>query len=286
MKYAVAFLAVASLSGGVRGDIVTLNNVPDFSQHANAGWSNYCAPTNGANLAYYFGQSGFSMLLQGNPIGPGAAADFGATTIIGGTQPGSPPPPAGSMAQRMNTSLQLGTTAFDIVVGLDGYFEDNWDGIAGGLDWITTYHDAAMLGGSTFWNILQSEINAGSGIILTIAWPFGVPSQPWDTPKNYFPNIGPNAFLGHAVTMTGYDNDPLNPKLIMNDPANNSGVHNWPGESASYAVNIGLSDLSFTITPGDLASVYGAVIIRPIPGPGGLAVIAVGVVIGARRRRS
>ena len=41
---------------------------PDLSQHANGGWSNYCAPTSAANVAYYFSHR-FSGLRQGGDFG-------------------------------------------------------------------------------------------------------------------------------------------------------------------------------------------------------------------------
>ena len=163
--------------------------------------------------------------------------------------------------------------------------ENNWDLTAGGTDWDTRYFDASILGGSAFWNDLQSELSDGSGVILLIAWFAGAPAG-YETPDGYAPNVQPESALGHAVTMTGFNTDLPTHTLSINDPANNaSSLHNWPGEGAAYAVTVNSFDISITLA-GSGATIYGAVVTN-IPGPGALSLLALSGMLAAplRRRR-
>ncbi len=92
-------LFVFLLVAAARGNPVTIANVPDFSQKAVAGWTNYCAPTAGADLVYYFAANGHISLIQGFNLAPQApgdqpATDDGASTIIGGSANQGPPAPS------------------------------------------------------------------------------------------------------------------------------------------------------------------------------------------------
>ncbi|MHC4447528.1 MAG: hypothetical protein ACYSXF_07095, partial [Planctomycetota bacterium] len=214
-KAAIVFLALTVLAATAQGAIVTLPNVPDFSQHFNIVWANHCAPTAGTDVAYYFGNT-YAGLWQGNAWGPGVAADNGATTIIGGLggPPNPPPPPAGSMAFLMGTTNAAGTTPMGMTLGLDTYMENHWDGMVGGNDWSTLWWPANQplgggIGGPAFWALLQNEISQGSGIVLAIQW-FPPANPVYETPNGYMPEWGPNTAMGHAVTMVGYDNNPAN----------------------------------------------------------------------------
>jgi hypothetical protein len=284
---AVLSLVLALPVATAEGAIVTLANVPDFSQHANAQWANHCAPTAGTDVAYYFGNT-YPLLLQGNPWGPGAAADNGATTIIGGLGgPPPPPPPAGSMAALMGTTNATGTTAMGMTLGLDAYMENNWDNIMGGAHWSTAFWPSnpafGGVGGAGLWAILQNEINQGSGVVLAIAWFAGSPAG-YDTPDAYNPEEDPYAGMGHAVTLVGYDNNPQQFRIQINDPANNAlGAHAWGGEYAWYNLTVNPNDLTINIG-GFVATVYGAAVTN-IPEPGTLALLGVGALVAAGRRR-
>ncbi|MCK4873006.1 MAG: hypothetical protein KAS72_09800 [Phycisphaerales bacterium] len=283
MKRILTCMCLGTLSAAsASGAVATLPNVPDFSQHANAAWVNYCAPTCGGDVAYYFSNT-YAQLRQGNAWGN----NNGATGIIGGLNP--PPPPPASMAGLMGTSTQWGTTAMAMTVGLDTYMEDNWDGVVGGADWITAYIPTNPAqggpGGPAFWAILQNEINLGSGIILTIAWMNGNPTDPaYDIPEDYMPDTDPYGSIGHAVTMVGYNTDAVPSQLAINDPANNAGVHNWGGETAWYNINVGANNLTIGNLGGVQATIYGAVITN-IPAPGTAVLLALGVATAWRRRR-
>lgn len=268
------YLVACAVSAQVQGTIVNLSGVPDLSQHADIPWNNYCAPTSGANVAYYFGQT-YSNLQQGYLSGDAG----GAAVIIDGIA-------GNSMVNFMGTTTSGGTTGSGVLNGLDTYLENNWDLAAGGTDWNTQYLDANILGGSTFWNNLQTEISNGSGVILLIAWFGGAPAG-YETPDGYTPGVLQTSTLGHAVTMTGFDTTSPTNTLSINDPANNGGgAHNWPGEGAAYGVTINPSDISI-ILGGSGATIYGAVVTN-IPGPGALTLLALSGLIAAssgRRRR-
>ncbi|MFG0252708.1 MAG: C39 family peptidase, partial [Phycisphaerales bacterium JB038] len=209
-----------------------------------------------------------------------------ATSIIGGLAP--PPPPAGSMAALMGTTLNSGTTVAGCVNGLDAYLENNWDSVNGGNAWNTLYLPSNPFwggpGGAAFWSILQTEIDNGSGVILAIAWMQGNPTDPaYDTPDDYIPDEYPDAAMGHAVVLVGYDNDAVNPRLQLNDPANNAGMHNWAGEYAWYNVNVGANYLTLNNLGGVQATIYGAIITN-IPAPATAALLAAGMACLLRRR--
>jgi hypothetical protein len=243
--------------------------MPDFSQHADPAWSNYCAPTAGANVVYYFSQSGFTSLRQSYPVGPGASADAGATDIIGGTA--GPPPPAASLAGLMSTSLGAGTTPLNLRDGLDQYLEANDGDI--NTTWNTQWITTASVGGAAFWSQMKTEINNGSGVILLLGWvgtppTFDPESHKYDLPEGASTNPAGTDPLAHAVTMTGYDPALANDLYVM-DPANNlsggTGIHNWtPGLGDKYVVTVNPTNLSVVVN-GSAATIFGAVVTQPVP---------------------
>ncbi|HHN78058.1 MAG TPA: hypothetical protein ENK11_05210 [Phycisphaerales bacterium] len=254
------------------GAAVNLSGVPDFSQHADGAWRNYCMPTNGANMAYYFAQTYPSL---GGPLPPDPLADVQATSVIGM-----------DLAVRMGTTNSGGTTAAGAVAGLDSYLEDTWDLTPGGADWDTFYRDAAAEGGTAFWQNIQNDISNMSGVILIIGWdPNALPTaEGYDLPDGYDGSTGLNAAIGHAVTMTGFSTIG-GASLSVNDPANNSGAHNWAGENASFGVNVRASDLEL-LSPmgGTTAYVVGAVVTNIVPAPAPVFLFGMMCAAGARRR--
>ena len=275
-------------------------NVPDFSQHEVVGWSNYCAPTAGTNVAYFFGQT-YNGLYQGHPLPPpagqGMPADVGASTNIGfNVPPPPPPPPPDNMANLMGTTAAGGTNLIGMLNGLDQYLENN-DGNPGNAFWTTYMLQSSVVGGPVFWSRLQGELSGGAGVLLAIGWQQGAPGG-YDTPENYSYTDHPEAPMGHAVTMVGYDvssADPANHTLSIHDPANNppgaiagTTTHVWPPVVAdTYPVSVNLTDLSINVA-GRPATIYGAVITNPIPEPGTIVMLLgaglMGLLAYARRR--
>jgi hypothetical protein len=284
----------------------TQQNVPDFSQYEVVGWRNYCAPTAGTNVIYYFSQGGYAALRQNQPLGPtggqGTQADVGASTNIGNNQ--APPAPVNpvNMANLMGTTAAKGTTVNNMLTGLDNYLEGQ-DGVAGNVTWTTSLLLSAIpaqggVGGAVFWSTLQQAVSNGDGVLLAVGWQQGAPNG-YDTPDNYFYDANPENPMGHAFTMVGYDVSNVNPALhtlSVLDPANNplgnagTEVHVWPALVAdSYAVTVNPGDLSIVVG-GVTGTVYAAVITSPIPEPGTAALaisglLALGAAFALRKRR-
>ena len=161
-----------------------LTGVTDFAQDRLT-WNNFCAPTTGADVAYYYSQI-FSSLTPGNTSGD-------ADTVIA------------DMATRMGTTNSGGTTVNGLVAGLDSYLEDNWDSITGGTHWNTTYLSGASLGGAGLYSAVDSAINSGDGVILLLRtgwsrhWPdaeayLGTAMRgPDAVPLLHFPGLDPEA---------------------------------------------------------------------------------------------
>ncbi|MFG0258610.1 MAG: hypothetical protein ACF8GE_11970 [Phycisphaerales bacterium JB043] len=242
----------------------SLSGLPDLAQDRFS-WTNYCAPTTGADLAYYYSQV-YSSLVPGN-----TASD--ADTVIG------------DMATRMGTTFSGGTTVNGLVGGLDSYLEDNWDSITGGTHWNTQYLDGSTLGGAGLFNAVDNAINAGDGVILLIAWNSGLPTDPvYHTPDGYDGSTGVTDPIGHALALNSTTPGPTN-FIGVNDPANNAGTHSFTAENAPYGLTINAFDWTLN-TPmgGATATVYGAVT-TSIPTPGAVVLLGcAGLVCGARRR--
>lgn len=258
-----------------------VNNVPDFSQNHNAAWSNYCAPVAAADWVYAFSGT-YPALRQGNPVGPGVAADNGVDAVVGGV-----PPAAGSLAQLMGTTPNGGTTLNGCANGLDQFLEAN-DGMAGNANWTTVAllrANFAAPSGQNFFGALQAALSGGSGVILAVSWPNGAPGG-YEIPNPYDPT-NENGPMGHALAMTGYNANALT--IAFNDPADNvNALHNWPGQNLVGNLIQGANGLpnSLGIMIGGVrADIYGAVITTPIPAPGSMVFLGVTGLIAARRKR-
>ncbi|MBS0196427.1 MAG: hypothetical protein JSR77_06690 [Planctomycetes bacterium] len=236
-----------------------LVNVPDFSQKNLAVWRNYCAPTAGADVVYYLSNS-YPALAQGNPWGPGAAADAGVNTIIG--KPPAPLP--GTISALMGTTTARGTTLQNCANGLDAYLEAN-DGMAN-----VTWNTSAVLlsgyplpAGQNFFTACQQTLASNGVVILAVHWT-AAPPPGYDIPDGYIPYDDLNTPMGHALAMTGYDTTLLPQTLYVNDPGNNLGnMHNWANENLAIGI-AGLPNAMNIVINGMAGRVYGAVLATPV----------------------
>jgi hypothetical protein len=284
-------LFVFLLVAPARGNPVTIANVPDFSQKAVAGWTNYCAPTAGADLVYYFAANGHISLIQGFNLAPQApgdqpATDDGASTIIGGSANQGPPAPLNpvNLANQMGTDANHGTTVNGMLNGLDGYLESE-DGVDGSANWNTYLLQSSVVGAAPFWSTLQGELSLGKGILLAIGWKNGAPGG-YDTPTDpdYSYDPYPSNPMGHAMMMVGYDVSGQNNNIYVHDPANNNPAtsHVWPVVQPDiYAVTVNplTSDLSINVGGVAIGTIYAAVITSFVPEPGTLALMVSGALI-------
>ncbi|MBL0928340.1 MAG: hypothetical protein IBJ11_11935 [Phycisphaerales bacterium] len=257
--------------------------MPDFSQKNNPAWVNYCAPTAGADIVYWFSNSD-AALRRGQPYGPGAAADAGVNANIGAP----PAPAAGTLAQLMGTTVAAGTSLAGCRNGLDAYLEAN-DSLPGNNNWNTQSVLANAFpapSGQNFFNFLQQSLSSGAGVILAVHWLNGAPGG-YDIPNPYNPSDNDVTGMGHAFVMTGYNTLAAIPTISVNDPANNLlNAHNWNGENTVFNLNVGAGGLPNQLTFGILgftATIYGAVV--TIPTPGAAALLSVAGLLALRRRR-
>lgn len=275
---ALAILLAMALPAS-QAPAAAIAGVPDFSQDQVAGWRNFCAPTCGTDVSYYFGRT-FASLLQGNPTGPGnqPAADSGASSIIAGLN--APFPVANTMAGLMQSTTGGGTTLNNLQAGLDAYLEAN-DGIIGNNNWNTTILKAGAMGGANFWKALKGATDASAGVILAIEWKNGVPAG-YEVPDNYAPSDESDSAIGHAMTMVGYNGQTIS----VLDPANNAGnAHIWPANVVPDTYNVTIAPNDLTILMPDnitLGTIYAAVITTPEPGT--LALLGFGLIAMGRRK--
>lgn len=150
------------------------DGMPDFSQHAATGWNCYCAPTSAANVIIYFSKSftefqigSIYEYLSQNEF----SEDWKINKLIGGNR--EPFPVRHSLAYRMKTSLQNGTTMAGIQNGMEDFIDDHsnnpdqWK-----VDLLL--ENEFSPNGKKLWDSLVSHCASGDGILLCVMW--GVPN--------------------------------------------------------------------------------------------------------------
>ena len=147
--------------------------MPDFSQHAVTDWNCYCAPTSAANVIIYFSklfkefrfESLYEYLSQNE-----FSEDWKINKLIGGNR--VPFPVRNSLAHRMKTSLQNGTTMAGIQNGMKDFIDehsnnpDQWE-----VELLL--ENESSPNGKKLWDSLVSHCASGDGILLCVMW--GVP---------------------------------------------------------------------------------------------------------------
>ena len=147
--------------------------MPDLSQHAVTDWNCYCAPTSAANVIIHFSKSfkefRFESLNEYLPQNE-FSEDWEINKLIGGNR--APFPVRNSLAHRMKSSLQNGTTMAGIQNGVKDFIDDHSNNPD---QWEVELllENESSPNGKKLWDSLVSHCASGDGILLCVMW--GVP---------------------------------------------------------------------------------------------------------------
>lgn len=147
--------------------------MPDLSQHAVTDWNCYCAPTSAANIIIHFSKSfkefRFESLNEYLPQNE-FSEDWEINKLIGGNR--APFPVRNSLAHRMKSSLQNGTTMAGIQNGVKDFIDDHSNNPD---QWEVELllENESSPNGKKLWDSLVSHCASGDGILLCVMW--GVP---------------------------------------------------------------------------------------------------------------
>jgi hypothetical protein len=161
----------------------------------------------------------------------------------------------------MGTDPTNGTTANGIVTGLDTYF-----GVYGGgqVYSVTQTYTYQVGGGVNLLADMENDLMAGQVILPLIIWN--------------------DSDIGHVVDMTGWNSN----GITVNDPATDANQLNWTNENLTatttgYGVDgIGISYASGT---GDIEGFIDIEGFNPVPEPGTLFLVGLGMTVLSRRVR-
>jgi len=147
--------------------------MPDLSQHAVTDWNCYCAPTTAANVIIYFSKSfeefRFESLYEYLPQNE-FSDDWKINKLIGGNR--VPFPVRNSLAYRMKTSLQNGTTMAGIQNGVKDFIDEHSNNPDQWKVELLLENESSP-NGKKLWDSLISHCASGDGILLCVMW--GVP---------------------------------------------------------------------------------------------------------------
>ena len=147
--------------------------MPDLSQHAVTDWNCYCAPTSTANVIIYFSKSfkefRFESLYESLPQSD-LSGDWKINNLIGGNR--VPFPVRNSLAHRMKTSLQNGTTMAGIQNGMKDFIDEHSNNPEQWKVELLLENETSP-NGKKLWGSLVSHCASGDGILLCVMW--GVP---------------------------------------------------------------------------------------------------------------
>ena len=149
--------------------------MPDLSQHAVTDWNCYCAPTSAANVIIYFSNSfkefRFKSLYEYLPQNE-FSDDWKINKLIGGNR--IPFPVRNSLAYRMKTSLQNGTTMAGIQNGVKDFIDEHSNNPDQWKVELLLENESSP-NGKKLWDSLISHCASGDGILLCVMW--GVPDS-------------------------------------------------------------------------------------------------------------
>lgn len=150
-----------------------IDTMPDLSQHASQSWQNFCAPTAAADVIYSLRH--YDTGLKGRlPAGPGALADTAAIQNIAGLD--APPARAGSLANLMQSSVTSGTSAEQLVSGLQIYLQNN---ALADDTWHVRYVDIQHSTPTVVYTLIQNTLTSHGGVIIAMQW---APQETQNTP--------------------------------------------------------------------------------------------------------
>ncbi|MBT3638050.1 MAG: hypothetical protein HN531_14015, partial [Opitutae bacterium] len=155
----------------------TQYGMPDLSQHAiQPDWQCYCAPTSAANVISYFSES-YQKLSPKIAFSTDSFFTPERTwlnnRLIAGNR--APFPESKSLAARMSTTINGGTSMENILVGVRSYLDDH---ATKPEDWAVelALENESSPDGKDLWARLTSHCAAGDGILLCVLW--GIPVPP------------------------------------------------------------------------------------------------------------
>ncbi len=228
------------------------SGVPDFGQYVDSSWGTSYCAPTSAADNVWWFGE------QGFPLlnqGGTPGSDVTATAMIT------------SLGTLMNTNPATGTADNDIRNGLasylDFFYPFRFD--------VKLLYASGLGGGAALWNFMRNNVSQNEGVIPLVSW---------------------NSDGGHAISMTGYYDDPSaggDERILINDPATNGTTHNWGGEYLSIDIlGFGADRINLATWASGAGYIDAVVVFSPIPEPSALLLtgwlLVAFFVLRARRR--